>query len=610
MKRLLVIFALLLNITALSFASITQKGKVFVYVGKEELAPGRNISLRINGCESVVTDDEGCFEMVFRNKKHGSPIADIIIETPGYLLVNREYFNQWKLSKDKSMELVLCEERLYEIIHNNNLSDVTSFYQKTYVESKEDLGSMFDYNLESLDNYVDDFTRLHIISNDELNSKGYKMFREGKIKDILELYENANLLEAYKENLRTNKEKDIRVKLRAYIDLLGMSAVPDDYIKSLDIAKQFYELNPHNEYVALKYADHLFELERYDESQVIYNKVKRSKNLHYAVRALASLAVIANSKGDFTKAQSLGLQGLSRYQQAVAKAKDDSLYLTEEMILHSSLMLSYMNSNDRSKSERHMRQAVELSRKLYDYFPYTYARQHAITLNNAAVVCRTINNSEEGQNLAKESIEIGKILITRSKMRDSKILAMAYLQMANMLNDSLTHSESEAYYIKAEQTYEECLLSNPIAYRGPLAACYENHSILYMRDLDKYRDKAEQYLKRSRYLLEEIHKTMPEFAAFPLSMVYHDLYVVFENNDNVKAIYYAKKGLNLLEELSNKYGNDMLPYLGVAQLDFAKALVVDRQYAKALSYFESALVALPDNPEVLSEIEKLKEIIK
>lgn len=62
--------------------------------------------------------------------------------------------------------------------------------------------------------------------------------------------------------------------MRAYIDLLGMSAVPDDYIKSLDIAKQFYELNPHNEYVALKYADHLFELERYDESQVIYNKVK------------------------------------------------------------------------------------------------------------------------------------------------------------------------------------------------------------------------------------------------------------------------------------------------------------------------------------------------
>ena len=599
-----------MTISALAFAEFTQKGRVIMYVGKPERIVGKNISLRISGAESVQTDDEGRFEFHFLHKKSGDPIADIIVETPGYILVNRDQLHQWQLSRSNVMELVLCEERMYNIIHTSNLKMVKEHFRKTYVDADGNLGVSFDYNMENLDTYVADFTTTHMMSDDELNARIYRLFKDGKVEEALSIYEKSNLIKAYKESESYQHQNAIRAAIRAHINLLGMSANPSEYEKSFELSKQFYQANPGNDYVALKYAERLFTLGRYDESADIYKRLKKSKNKHVMAMAVASYANILLSKGDYMTAIAEAKRGLSVFRDFIDKSNDPDLYLHERCVLNSVMMLACAYYAEMPRAITYMDEAMTLVERLYEISSFYYGRQYAMTLNNACVVCANAGLTEKGKEFATKSIEICKKLYSRSRDRDANLLGKAYLMMANMLNDSTTFDESEKYYIRAERIYEECSLNNPESYKGLLATCYQNHSVLYLSDIDKYRDKAKAILERSRTLLESTYFSMPDLTAYPLAMTYHNLYMIYDGIDNNKALDFSKKCLTLAETLYSKSHDAFLPFLGMSQYEYARCLAANRQYEEALKYYTLSLNAMPNDSVVLKEIEEIKAKMK
>ena len=604
MKRNFALF-ILFFIATITFARVTQKGKVLIYTDKAVNEAGKSIKLRIEGFESIQTDSLGRFELTFENKKYGQVLGDIKIESPGYILANRDILFHWKISQYEDLELVLCEKRLYNLIRPKIYKSVQTLFKKKFVDANGNLGTIFDQNMENIDTYLEDFLFNQMVSKDELNKQAYRLLREEKIDEALKLYEEIDVLEEYKKNNKPNSIYESR--MFSYLNLLAMSADMNNYTKAIDLFRQFYLANKKNDFVAMKYASLLYSLENYNGSEQIYRELMKSTHQRTAAMATAKVSHILIAKNKYVDVQKMAEQCLSTLNESMKLAHEKSLFLRERATLHNSLMISYLYLHNQEKALSNMEKTISLGKELYEIDPLYYAKQYANILNSASMVCKNCDLTERGKELATECIEISKNIYTHTKNRDAKILANAYLSMANLLNDKSSLEESDNYYTKAEQVFEECLLSNPTpTYKVYLANCNQNHSILYFSDIDRYKDKILKMLNKSMILLEDAHKTMPEYVSRSLFITYHYLECVNEKVDIAKAKEYAQKNLVMIEDLYKKLPEGYASLYGVAHHDLARCLSLEGRYEEAMYHFNIAIKISPKDEELKNDMEQVK----
>ena len=200
---------------AMSAQSVTQKGMVYKYNGKNPRTLLGGVYIKVSMADSgVISNDDGTFTLVLNNLKMGSRLGDVRVTKADMMIFNQQAVDEWTVRKEP-LCLILCDADEYQKQKQKLIaigeSQIKKKYDSKLAELKkqdEDKQLKIDeyYNkldslekeyqnaLKHMDEYADVFVRIDESEVDTVAQRAIELFHRGEIEESLRLLEQSNTL--------------------------------------------------------------------------------------------------------------------------------------------------------------------------------------------------------------------------------------------------------------------------------------------------------------------------------------------------------------------------------------------------------------------------------
>ena len=215
MKRMVLFMLANIFAAAMSAQSVTQKGMVYKYNGKNPRTPLGGVYIKVSMADSgVISNDDGTFTLVLNNLKMGSRLGDVRVTKADMMIFNQHAVDEWTVRKEP-LCLILCDADEFQKQKQKLIaigeSQINKKYDSKLAELKkqnEDKQLMIDeyYNkldslekeyqnaLKHMDEYADVFVRIDESEVDTVAQRAIELFHRGEIEESLRLLEQGNTL--------------------------------------------------------------------------------------------------------------------------------------------------------------------------------------------------------------------------------------------------------------------------------------------------------------------------------------------------------------------------------------------------------------------------------
>ena len=245
MKRM--VLCMLANIfaAAMSAQSVTQKGMVYKYNGKNPRTPLGGVYIKVSMADSgVISNDDGTFTLVLNNLKMGSRLGDVRVTKADMMIFNQHAVDEWTVRKEP-LCLILCDADEFQKQKQKLIaigeSQIKKKYDSKLAELKkqdedkqlkideyynklDSLEKKYQNALKHMDEYADVFVRIDESEVDTVAQRAIELFHRGEIEESLRLLEQDNTLRKA-DGLIQSAEMLIRMADKAkkeYIDAIKL----------------------------------------------------------------------------------------------------------------------------------------------------------------------------------------------------------------------------------------------------------------------------------------------------------------------------------------------------------------------------------------------------
>ena len=232
MKRMVLFMLANIFAAAMSAQSVTQKGMVYKYNGKNPRTPLGGVYIKVGMADSgVISNDDGTFTLVLNNLKMGSRLGDVRVTKADMMIFNQHAVDEWTVRKEP-LCLILCDADEFQKQKQKLIaigeSQIKKKYDSKLAELKkqdEDKQLKIDeyYNkldslekeyqnaLKHMDEYADVFVRIDESEVDTVAQRAIELFHRGEIEESLRLLEGQHYMEKIAKALRTIHQADAMI---------------------------------------------------------------------------------------------------------------------------------------------------------------------------------------------------------------------------------------------------------------------------------------------------------------------------------------------------------------------------------------------------------------
>ena len=243
MKRMVLFMLANIFAAAMSAQSVTQKGMVYKYNGKNPRTPLGGVYIKVSMADSgVISNDDGTFTLVLNNLKMGSRLGDVRVTKADMMIFNQHAVDEWTVRKEP-LCLILCDADEFQKQKKKLIaigeSQIKKKYDSKLAELKkqdedkqlkideyynklDSLEKKYQNALKHMDEYADVFVRIDESEVDTVAQRAIELFHRGEIEESLRLLEQGNTLRKA-DGLIQSAEMLIRMADKAkkeYIDAI------------------------------------------------------------------------------------------------------------------------------------------------------------------------------------------------------------------------------------------------------------------------------------------------------------------------------------------------------------------------------------------------------
>ena len=298
MKRMVLFMLANIFAAAMPAQSVTQKGMVYKYNGKNPRTPLGGVYIKVSMADSgVISNDDGTFTLVLNNLKMGSRLGDVRVTKADMMIFNQHAVDEWTVRKEP-LCLILCNADEFQRQKKNLIAIGERQAQKKYDKKLAELKKQNDakqlqiddyYNkldslekeyqnaLKHMDEYADVFVRIDESEVDTLAQRAIELFHRGEIEESLRLLEQGNTLRKA-DGLIQSAEMLIRMADKAkkeYIDAIkcqiSVYKLREEWDKAKSLFKELADIIEDVDTLT-EYADFCIERGYSDEAKTYYQK--------------------------------------------------------------------------------------------------------------------------------------------------------------------------------------------------------------------------------------------------------------------------------------------------------------------------------------------------
>jgi len=269
--------------------------------------PLPNVEVNVKGAGSTVTDADGTCVLRFNLLNGGDRIVVRQIARPGYEVLNPELLNDLVIRRDdKPLEVVMISQenaiKLSRIISQQVGEQVDKMRLREldeldilavdYDTKRKAIISKYEARLDDIDQYIDRLVRVDITRVSANESAAFKAFSEGNLEMALQIFDNENLIQQYRETISSlnavqsahakvdeekdaqlQSQKDIQYFLKTQITMLEMEGSEESLLKAKSLLEQLLDIDPFGEYQAKEYLSIILAMKQFDYAKPTLNKL-------------------------------------------------------------------------------------------------------------------------------------------------------------------------------------------------------------------------------------------------------------------------------------------------------------------------------------------------
>ncbi len=216
------------------YAQTIQRGVVVeMNSGNKPIA---GVSVVTLGAIPADTDQGGRFQLTFLHKQPGARVVVKQVYRQGYEIVNQKALEEWVLSEKNEFRIVLCKNGMLDESRRRFYNIGQDRYYALYADTQKKLQKALAMNqiataayneklkqatdeykraLSELDFYADKFARINKDELNELDNKALALVEEGQIDEAIKLYEEAKILQKFKEKQEQHDTAHVNTVLLA-----------------------------------------------------------------------------------------------------------------------------------------------------------------------------------------------------------------------------------------------------------------------------------------------------------------------------------------------------------------------------------------------------------
>lgn len=213
MKRIVLFMLATIYAVAMSAQSVTQKGVVYKYNGKNPKTPIVGVYIKaVSSDHGVISNDEGTFTLLLNNLESGSRIGKVKVIKPGMMVFNQQAVDEWVVGA-KPLCLILCDSVEFQKQKENlvaiGVSQAKKRYDKKLAELKkqneakelqideyysklDSLEKEYQKALRHMDEYAELFARIDESEVDTVSQRAIELFNRGEIEESMCLFEQGH----------------------------------------------------------------------------------------------------------------------------------------------------------------------------------------------------------------------------------------------------------------------------------------------------------------------------------------------------------------------------------------------------------------------------------
>jgi hypothetical protein len=217
--------------------------------------PVENVQIIVKDSPPAISDNDGKFELNFRNKLPGEMIFVDSIYKKGYETVNEASVKNWIFSDKNNFSIILCKKGLLkqsrEIYYNVGKSRYMAKFNQKFDElaelkkagrlaEEEFADKLRELNeeklkaIDQLDYYADIFSRINKDELTKTEAAAFEFAEKGKIDEAIKLYEGEKFLTRFTSNYSLLQSADsdlaeMATPLKRYADLCAFAGGKENY---------------------------------------------------------------------------------------------------------------------------------------------------------------------------------------------------------------------------------------------------------------------------------------------------------------------------------------------------------------------------------------------
>lgn len=590
MKRSIIILFALLSLPILLLAQSQQQVVVREYREKAQKTPLGGVSLTVQNAASAMSNGQGEVILQFRTLKAGDQVQVRRVDLAGYEVFNQEAVDQWTISPQKPFSLVLCRsEHLWELRNSYMLVASNSYalkykqdqarlaalrqqnqlQEEAYQQQLVELENAYNEQLDQLDNYVDRFARIDLSELSAQEQQLVEMVQRGEMDKAIELYESADYLKQYSQQVSDLKEIDraqatlakveaeklaardkVQQAIGRQVQTYRLAGGQENYRKISALLKGVADADTTNLSALRDYCTHCLTQNMMHEGETYMNIYLRQCRDHKELQAYACLDMgrLLALKYEFDLAVQYEEKALALARECVAE--DRERFLPMQTLIQSTLHTLYIFINQPAAAlafSEELRTNLEASEN-EDRLDWTLASFYG----EYGYACyMEMADTEKAEELMLRSYTLTKGIAEREQYSyESEVYLIDAISYLNQLfYYTQQWNKMEPYMREALAMREEQYKKNEDATARYLYEVYVNTSELCY-NLDKL-SEAHKYMDKALDLLPQLSALFDEQTLYADKMNLYDVasQLYHKEGDTEQSRHYATLCLELYEQI-------------------------------------------------------------
>ena len=585
MKRFLWLLVATLCVT--NALAIDQLGIAYRYNGKKQRSAIGGVYVKVATSPNGVVSNEpnGQFVLKLKGLGMGDPMGLATVTKKGMMVFNKEEVDRWSVQK-KPLVLIVCDanefqkqkDRLITIGRNQAEKRYKLKLAKLEAQNAKKQLSLDLYNakldsiekeksnaLAHMDEYADLFARVDESEIDTIAQKAVDLFKQGYIDEAIALFKKNDPIAKIKKSVRIRKQAEEMRQLADSADALAQQDI-DENMKN---AKAYI--------AALKLKND------WEEAGRVLKELADALGTYEVMWDYADFALQQNQ---YAEAESY--YNLCKDKIAVLVKTNPEVYESRLADISNNLGLIYNNTQRFNESEKMLKAALEIRKRLADANPQAYEPYLAASYNNLANLYSDTQRFTESEQMHKDALEICKRLANANPQAYEPDLATSYISLANLYRKTQRFTESEKMYKAALEIRKRLADANPQAYEPDLAGSYNNLAYLYS-NTQRYAESEKMY-KGALEIRKRMANANPQAYEPDLATSYNNLAILYYNTQHfTESEMMYKSALEIRKRLTDANPQAYEPDLAQSYNNLALLYSDTKRYDESKRMYKAAV---------------------